>query len=73
MSSEQDQRERKFAESVLAENAVLMEYLMERVRRYATNGQAAELYILTSAIIESLRLAQATSKTALGIDKNKAN
>jgi hypothetical protein len=68
-----EQREREFAESVLAENAVLMEFLMERVRRYATAGQASELYILTSAIIDSLKLAQATSKTALGIDQGKAN
>ena len=73
MSSEQDQREKEFAEAVLRENSVLMEFMAERIRRYATNGQAAELYILCSAIIESLKLAQATSKTALGIDKGKAN
>ena len=73
MSSEQEQREKEFAESVLAENAVLMEFLMERVRRYASAGEAGKLYILTSSIIQSLKLAQETSKEALGIGRGKAN
>ena len=73
MDKNDDEREKAFAEAVLTENAVLMEFLMERVRRYATNNQPAELYILCSAIINSLKLAQATSKTALGLDKAKVN
>lgn len=68
-----EQLERDFAQSVIDENADILQALVNRAGDYVEQGRADKLYLLVKALNTIMAMAQHRMKQVLGIDGARVN